>query len=67
MREHGRSHAQQDYISDTVYAKVDPEEPGTDDICPSNCPYKNKEIHYHCKWVSFTSYLTLIQICVYRL
>ena len=52
VREHGRSHAQQDYITDTVYAKVDPEEPGSEEACPPACPYRNKEVHYHCKWVS---------------
>merc|ERR1719412_714317 len=50
VREHGRSHAQQDYITDTVYAKVDPEEPGSEEACPPACPYRNKEVHYHCKW-----------------
>ena len=60
-REHGKSHAQQDHITDSVYNKVDPEEPGTDEACPHNCPYKTKEIHYHCKWVSFY-HLTFIYL-----
>ena len=52
VREHGRMHFQQDFITDAVYNKVDPEEPGSDEACPPNCPYRTKEIHYHCKWVS---------------
>ena len=52
VREHGRNHFQQDCISETYFAKVDPEEPGTESACPAQCPYKNKEIHFHCKWVS---------------
>jgi len=50
VREHGRNHFQQDCISETYFAKVDPEEPGTEAACPAQCPYKNKEIHFHCKW-----------------
>ena len=52
VREHGRSHAQQDAITDTVFTKVDPEEPGSEEACPPACLYKGKETHYHCKWVS---------------
>ena len=54
VREHGRNHFQQDYISQALYAKVEPEEPGSEEFCPANCPY-SKEIHYHCKWVSSLS------------
>ena len=63
VREHGRSHAQQDAITDQVFTKVDPEEPGSEEACPAACPYKGKEVHYHCKWVSCgfsISYLIII-------
>ena len=51
VREHGRNHFQQDYISQSLYAKVEPDEPGSEEFCSPNCNF-NKEIHYHCKWVS---------------
>ena len=51
VREHGRNHFLQDYVSQSLYAKVDPDEPGSDEYCSSNCNF-SKEIHYHCKWVS---------------
>merc|ERR1719412_2170799 len=38
VREHGRNHFQQDCISETYFAKVDPEEPGTEASCPGQCP-----------------------------
>ena len=52
VRDHGRNHFQQDCISENYFGKVDPEEPGTEESCPAQCPYRGKETHYHCKWVS---------------
>ena len=54
VREHGKNHYLQDYISQSLYAKVDPDEPGSDEYCPPNCAF-SKEIHYHCKMVSVGS------------
>ena len=52
VREHGKNHFQQDQISETFFAKVDPEEPGSEVGCPTSCQYRGKEIHFHCKIVS---------------
>ena len=52
VREHGKNHFQQDQISETFFAKVDPEEPGSEAGCPTSCQYRGKEIHFHCKIVS---------------
>ena len=52
VREHGKNHFQQDQISETFFAKVDPEEPGSESGCPTSCQYRGKEIHFHCKIVS---------------
>ena len=52
VREHGKNHFQQDYISDTFFSKVDPDEPGSESACPNHCQYRGKDTHYHCKWVS---------------
>jgi len=49
VREHGKNHFQQDQISETFFAKVDPEEPGSEAGCPTSCQYRGKETHFHCK------------------
>ena len=54
VREHGKNHFQQDQISETFFAKVDPEEPGSEAGCPTSCQYRGKEIHFHCKIVSLS-------------
>ena len=53
VREHGKNHFQQDQISETFFAKVDPEEPGSEAGCPTSCQYRGKETHFHCKIVSY--------------
>ena len=52
VREHGKNHFLQDNISETFFSKADPEEPGSESYCPSQCQYKGKDMHFHCKWVS---------------
>ena len=64
VRDHGRSHAQQDAITDQVFTKVDPEEPGSEEACPPACPYKGKEVHYHCKWVSCDFSISYLITCM---
>ena len=33
--------------------KADPEEPGSEGVCPPACNYITKEVHYHCRMVSW--------------
>ena len=55
VREHGKNHYQQDYISETFFSKSDPEEPGSESGCPKDCQHRGKEAHFHCKLVSHGS------------
>uniref|UniRef100_T1IV78 C2H2-type domain-containing protein n=1 Tax=Strigamia maritima TaxID=126957 RepID=T1IV78_STRMM len=47
VREHARTHEQQDQVTEAFYTT---QEAGQPSSCPSDCPYQNKEKHYHCGW-----------------
>ncbi|GAB6019842.1 hypothetical protein CHUAL_001383 [Chamberlinius hualienensis] len=47
VREHARNHELQDQVTDAFYTTVDGGPPGS---CPFDCPYQNKQRHYHCGW-----------------
>jgi hypothetical protein len=49
--EHARSHEQQEQVTDAFYLTTEPGQEPCE--CPPECPYQNKEKHYHCGWVSF--------------
>ncbi|KAF4532943.1 hypothetical protein B566_EDAN000631 [Ephemera danica] len=46
--EHARSHEQQEQVTEAFYMTTEPGQEPCD--CPPECPYQNKERHYHCGW-----------------
>ncbi|KAG8222076.1 hypothetical protein J437_LFUL000520, partial [Ladona fulva] len=49
VREHARNHDQQEQVTDAFYWTVEVgQEPCRP--CPPDCPFQNKEKHYHCCW-----------------
>nr|CAD7261192.1 unnamed protein product [Timema shepardi] len=49
VREHTRNHEQQDHVSETFFITETGLE-GSSCQCEEDCPYQNKEKHYHCTW-----------------
>lgn len=49
VREHACNHEYQEQVTKSFYTVVEIEQNG---VCPSDCHYKAKEKHYHCKWES---------------
>jgi len=53
--EHLRNHEAQDHVTEAFYVVAGgdvPSGPNTASHCDDDCPYKEKERHYHCTWVS---------------
>nr|CAD7438048.1 unnamed protein product [Timema bartmani] len=49
VREHTRNHEQQEHVSETFFITETGLE-GSSCQCEEDCPYQNKEKHYHCTW-----------------
>ena len=57
VREHGRNHFLQEQVTEAAFARSDPDDPPDERNCPETCNDKNGPLHFHCKWVSYPSFL----------
>lgn len=49
--DHARSHEQQEQVTESFYVTTEAGQQQCE--CPPECPFQNKEKHYHCGYVSF--------------
>lgn len=55
VQEHASNHEQQDQVTESFYNFV---QNGQMNNCSTNCPYQNKEKHYHCTWEGCTEVIS---------